>query len=323
MSNYLIPYNPNPTGPPTYFTPENIQLGIDAVKQGYQWYKDWRTSRAQASSPMLARKPYARYYPIMGPRYRGVYAANALRNAAKSGSEFGAGAGASVVRQGSSSYTRQRRRVYSKKKGRMITLYTRPLKYSDDAVGPTLTLGQWTWHFPTSNIAQGTTSQTRIGNQIILKDITIRGILQLIPPGTASRAGNFVVGEVVLLIDKQANKPGAPPSTSGANIFQSSQPTAFRDLDYANRYSIIYRQTFNMSNPNTSGDGLDNRLLLPFNIHKKMNLLVNYDGLTGAYSEITNNVLWMGVFLWDGSGSGSTVTIEEYNARTRFKDLDR
>lgn len=319
--SYVVPYNPNPTGAPTYFTPENIQLGIDAVKQGYQWYKDWRTSRAQASSPMLARKATMRYYPIMGPRYRGVAYTSMAKNAAKSGSEFGAGGGSSVVRQGSSSYTRQRRRVYSKKKGRMITLYTRPLKWSDDVSMVGLTLGQWNWYFPTGPIAQGTTSQTRLGNQIILKDITIRGIFQLNPPAVAARNSNYCVIEFILMLDKQANKPGATPSVTGANIFAANSPTAFRDLDYPSRYSILHRQTFNFSNPNVSGDGADNRLLIPFSVHKKLNILVNYDGITGAYGEITNNVLWAGIYVW-GGGTAS-VSVQENHTRTRFKDLDR
>lgn len=133
-------------------------------------------------------------------------------------------------------------------------------------------------------IPQGTSQSQRIGRIAFIHSIQIRGFLESAAHVHAGYLGQFV--RVIIYVDKQTNK-AAPLATT---IMESNDIKGFRKLENVQRFSILYDGKFNLNAHTQDGTNFPAKSI-PFSFYKKFYkpLQINYDGITGAMGEMTEN----------------------------------
>jgi len=159
-------------------------------------------------------------------------------------------------------------------------------------------------------IAGGSSSSTRIGNQVTLKSIQIRASVGFVP-GAAATASS--TAHLYIVLDKQANGAAA----TAANVFTGTNfATALRNSDLWQRFTILkhWKHTFTPNAGVTTGY---NNVQYALDFYKKLNLPLKYNGASGVIGEVmTNNI-----FLLAGTDGASDDTIQfSGNCRVVFTD---
>ncbi len=156
-------------------------------------------------------------------------------------------------------------------------------------------------------IAQGTTESTRIGRKCIIKSIGFRG--RAVLPATATAANMSDVFRLILLIDRQAN--GA--NTTVLSVLETENWRSYRNLAESGRYQTLWDKTIVMNAragiPTTSGE-----TAYPLHYYKKLNLPIEFSGVTGAITEIRSNNL---ILLLISDSAFATFNMQ---CRLRFSD---
>lgn len=157
-------------------------------------------------------------------------------------------------------------------------------------------------------IAEGTGETTRIGREILVKDVTIKGSLTLAGL-TANSAFRFA-----LVVDRQQISDTAPSAT---DIFQdgafSADPiSAIPNVLHLERFRILYLSNIYNVNRFISGLATSNPYV---EICKTLNIKVSYNGSTS--SDIEKNGIYFVTLTNDGSNTADFTGI----ARVGFTDV--
>lgn len=179
-------------------------------------------------------------------------------------------------------------------------------------------------------IAVGQTASTRIGKQVRIDEVQVRGVItwssfdNVAPPAAPGVQANWSDSirapvRCMLVLDTQCNKTAAPGATEAAQILldvgaggTQTQVSAMRNLEYTARYKtiadkLIYPKSGAGGNPWTH-----------FMINKKnMNLPVNYATAGATSGDILDNAIYI---LFMGGHDVGIETLAEYHTRVRYYD---
>ncbi len=161
-------------------------------------------------------------------------------------------------------------------------------------------------------IAQGTTEIERLGRRCVIRQIHWKWRITL--PTDAS--GALSVGDSVrllLYVDRQAN--GATASSS--DILEVNDIHSFNNLANSGRFRTLMDRTYTLNASAGAGDGAVNdtaqtRIIGEF--HKKVNIKIEFSGVTGAITEVRSNNI--GIMLVGQTG----VAAFQGRMRLRFTD---
>lgn len=155
-----------------------------------------------------------------------------------------------------------------------------------------------------SNILQGTTAVTRIGNEIRVKRISLR-----------FRATAFsATATATLFIVRFPQCNGATEPTL-ANVWQQVNDIAVshRDEDYLNDYHILGKITIQA----TAGTTL-NRMYSWSKTYKNQGLKVEYDANADADGSVEYNNIYL---IAQANGSDDTISLSNMVFRVEYKDI--
>lgn len=158
-----------------------------------------------------------------------------------------------------------------------------------------------------NGLSQGTTASTRIGRQILMKSIELRGHFQ------ADSATTFTPVRCACVLDRQPN--GAAPAFT--DIYDAATPTALRNISNKKRFKVLFDSgvlavTGNSSAPNDNS-------LIPYEHYRKIKIPVQYNsGNAGTVADIATNSLFM-VFI-GGTASGTADAGFTGSLRVRYED---
>ncbi len=179
------------------------------------------------------------------------------------------------------------------------------------------------------DIAQGTTTSTRIGNEITIKSMQVQAVLTYTPTASSVSATSC---SIYLVLDKQCN--GAAPSM--LDVFDSQSVwRAMPNLANKKRFQIIkkFQVVFNSGSSVSATPDTQMQVL---NWYGKMNIPIEYSSTTGVIGEIKSNCLFMFAgsqgsddkISWNGTtrtrfvDSGSPFTISPYQTKTTGNSKD-
>jgi hypothetical protein len=185
-------------------------------------------------------------------------------------------------------------------------------------------------------VAQGTTASTRIGRKISVKSLEIRAALELnkkrwdnvTTPGNSNGMTTNRV-RLLVVVDKQTN---GSPNGNLSNILTQADVDGMRNLEYQQRFKVLYDKTFNFNSPGQQAAGSSE--IYAAGVRKKVHifkrfkkpLTIMYNGTSGLNTELTSNsiAVWAVSDFNDG-GSGPTNDesgIECPVIRTRIRFYD-
>lgn len=181
----------------------------------------------------------------------------------------------------------------------MIASINTESKYFDTNQGATPLLGTLQV-LPLSNIAQGTTDTTRIGNSILAKNISIK---YQITPNYTGLLYNPI--RMLLIVDKMQN--GSTPAM--ADIFETTT-TYLSPLnkDYSDRF-VVLKDKLIMTNQN-GNQAVHGKFF------KKLDFHIRYKGISGGVSDQAPNALYL---LWWYAAAINGPTCNIYS-RLNFTD---
>lgn len=189
------------------------------------------------------------------------------------------------------------------------------LKFHDDiGVAEQIIDGDWTVHKSSvSDVPQGTGQSDRVGRKVTGKSISCKGFIAVPSNPDFILAGART--RLVLVHDKQCNGQEVNP----LDVFEISNVDSYRNLANSGRFNILYDKTWTHTVKAGGGDGLANNATASFGqyftINRKLHMPIEYDGPTGAVSEIqSNNLTWLSI------GSTATTLSMDYNFRFRYTD---
>lgn len=144
-------------------------------------------------------------------------------------------------------------------------------------------------------IAQGAGESQRIGRKCVVKKIGWRFTLSL--PDQVALAPHADIVRVILYLDKQCN--GAAATTT--QILEVDQYQSFNNLANKKRFRTLMDRTYDLNAIAGAYDGADDKNWqrnVSDSFYKDCNIPIEYDGATGAITEIRSNnigVLLVGV----------------------------
>lgn len=172
-----------------------------------------------------------------------------------------------------------------------------------------------------NTVAQGVSEENRIGRQIHMKSIQVKGVLHI--PAQVNETALDHGGAILLslVLDTQTNGVTINSEdvykNKGANVLTGA--SLFRDLEQVNRFKILKTKKINLKEASVVWDGTNieqSGYQIHFDMFKNLNRLeVNYCGTTSDVANIVDNSLH---FLAFTSSTGYVPTIY-YNARLRFE----
>lgn len=146
-------------------------------------------------------------------------------------------------------------------------------------------------------IIQNTTESGRIGRKITLKKIQWRFHIDISPSSLSTNTHDKV--SVIIYLDKQCN--GA---TAGKlDIWDTDFFQSYRNLAQGGRFKILGRQDFELWNPSGAGNGTTNEfgtIGVSGSFNLNVNIPIEYNGTTGAITEIKSNNIGFAVMSQHG-----------------------
>lgn len=173
------------------------------------------------------------------------------------------------------------------------------------------------------NPQQGADMNARIGRQITVKSIYVRGYVRSFCStlNASAVSSPSQLCRMILIYDAQPN--GALPIVT--DILNAAHPSSHLNLNNRDRFKILADKTYcidPMTLPagglpvNATGVGVQCRLVKKF---KRCNLNVTFNGSTGNISDINTGAILM---MWIGNAVGSTNhCIAELSTRVRYSDV--
>ncbi len=134
-------------------------------------------------------------------------------------------------------------------------------------------------------IPQGLTESTRIGRQILITSVAIKGLCQI--NASVSENGTSDVVRIVLVQDKQTN--GAIAGST--EYLELNEINGFNNLSNKNRFKTLASMIVHINTP-LSGDGTTTQTgeaIRYFQLFKKVKIPMEFAAGTGAITEISSN----------------------------------
>lgn len=177
-------------------------------------------------------------------------------------------------------------------------------KYKDTSfvVLPTTTGG----YYLVNSVDRGTDNTERIGRQITMKSLYVKGIMKYQASFPTAVVDQMV--RLLIVIDKEPN--GAVYTLD--EVLTSIGVNTFRNLDNKSRFVILYDRKFNINTASEPGS------FKQFKYFRRFNLPITYTGTGGSIADINKN----SIYIW-GCGTtatGSTTISVEGVARIRYTD---
>ncbi len=173
-----------------------------------------------------------------------------------------------------------------------------------------------------NTVVQGDGESNRDGRQIIMKKISLRGVIKSQRQADQIAADNAPFFYLALVLDTQTN--GATISSEnvflnpGANAILASSP--FRNLRFIKRFQVLKTLVIKGEQLEMAFDGTNleqNGVIIPWEMHANLgNLEVNYSGTSETVTSITDNSLHLIAYANDID----QIPTISYNCRLRFVD---
>lgn len=164
-----------------------------------------------------------------------------------------------------------------------------------------------------NGIAKGDEINQRIGREIRMKHITVRGFYRAVADAT----GKSTINRMLIVYDKQPNHA----AMTGADLFDTLAATAIDvtkmyNLDNRKRFTVLYDRVFPVDMMEYSKACQK----VPFYIDFPVNLPVIYNATTNAtYSAVETGTLWI-VTLSDTANAGDNESEVIFTSRVRYSD---
>ncbi len=173
-----------------------------------------------------------------------------------------------------------------------------------------------------NTVVQGDGESNRDGRQIRMCSIQIKGTISCGNQATQSAADPATTVVIYLVLDTQTNGAQMNSEDCFTNPSASAALAAFphRNLKFAKRFRVLARELIVLQNPAIANDAaatgniVQQGLVRPFNIYKKLDTTVNYSDTIENVSAITDNSLHVIAFC---TNTGLAPFIN-YNSRLRF-----
>lgn len=187
-------------------------------------------------------------------------------------------------------------------------------KWFDQDAGATMPINSWSVSASLNGITQNTTENGRIGRKIWVKKISIKGTVQF---NTQNNIATSVPAyyRLLLIQDRQANGAAA---TAGQIFEEPLSPFSFLNLTNNRRFKILASFEGCLGPTAVSGSGGAEADWvgggIAINKTKRVNIPIEFDGTTGAITEVTsNNLMW--AYCADAAGIAF-----DTNVRLRYLD---
>jgi len=165
-----------------------------------------------------------------------------------------------------------------------------------------------------TGLSQGTSKNQRVGRDIIVKSIHIKGILDFV---ATTAADTTDIAYIYVILDTAANggTAGSAPCLVADLFSNTSVAEQLLNPDNTDRFRVlkVIKHTF-QAQTFTPG-GVPIQMTWPFDIYIPMNMKVVYSGTAGNQSELRTNQ----IFLAYGSLIGKVVALAA--SRIRFTDV--
>lgn len=176
--------------------------------------------------------------------------------------------------------------------------------FSFDATGEVPATGQL------NLVPQDVTQTGRIGRQITIKKIHMKGNILDVPAAAATNATNVCL---YLILDRQCNKAAAAITDV---LTSTGITTAFRNLSNSDRFRVLHKFYWTMK-PRAGVTTAYNNDVRHYNYKMKCNIPIDFTGSSGAIGTITSN----NVFLLAGTdGNSDDIVTLTGSTRIRFTD---
>jgi len=140
-----------------------------------------------------------------------------------------------------------------------------------------------------NSVAQGDSQSERIGNRIIVKNISVKGYLTAKGSTTVTAGENSNIARVIFFVDHQCN--GAL-NTAGELLAVTTAINSFRDIENSDRFTVLRDFRIPVTTHGVAGDGTTNvsyNKEYSFEFYKDMKMLTQFDATAAAIASITNN----------------------------------
>jgi len=158
-----------------------------------------------------------------------------------------------------------------------------------------------------NGIAQGVAEDERIGRKCTLKSLSLRGTI-LMPAATGTIVWTDEV-RVIVYQDKQCN--GAAPAV--LDLLETATVEGYNNLANKGRFTTLMDKKMIVSRIPASSTVAGGQFK-HFNLYKKLNVPIEFNGAAGALTEIRSNNI--GVLAITKNGLMEL----EYNVRVRYAD---
>lgn len=204
------------------------------------------------------------------------------------------------------------RRRYSKYNARFaggvpkeLKRFDTALNFSFDDTGEVPSTGQLCL------IPQGDDATERIGRNVLVKSIHIRGNMELIASSAASRSTSVYL---YVVLDTQCN--GAAASISDV-LTSADMESAMINLDNSNRFKILKKFRFAL-NPQAGWGTNTNSVQRNIEWYAKCHIPLKFDASAGAITDLTSN----NIFLLAGSDGDSNDDTVAFLGTCRLRYYD-
>lgn len=161
-------------------------------------------------------------------------------------------------------------------------------------------------------IAQGVTEVQRVGRKCVIRHIGWKFDVTIpVDNGAGGEVGDVV--RILLYLDKQCN--GAPAALD--DLIETDSYQSFNNLSNKSRFRTLMDRTYQLSYPGGAGNGTANdwnEQTIVDSFYKKVNIPIEFDGTTGAITEIKSNNI--GVLILGKHGNAEL----QSKMRVRFSD---
>ncbi len=165
-----------------------------------------------------------------------------------------------------------------------------------------------------NEIVQGITESQRIGRKCTLRSISVHGAYQWPTSATLAQWDNRM--RVILYQDKQTN--GATAAVT--DILSTATLDSFRNLSNTGRFRVLLDQFWDPTVAGGAQSAAGTPNSIPQNkswsFHKKLNIPLEFSGVTGAITELRSNNLGLLIIC----AAAADVPAVSYVSRVRFSD---
>jgi len=150
---------------------------------------------------------------------------------------------------------------------------------------------------------QGNSASTREGNKIEVQSVQVSGYVECPKQANQTAGDNATIVSIFLVQDCQTNAAQCTSELMFRNVsaLGALAHAPFRNLIYTKRFKVLAKKQITFTPPPLSWDGTNveqSGIMKPFNIFKKLKMLVNYVGTAGSggIADIIDNSLHVVAF---------------------------